>query len=327
MLISFQIAGLVIIFILVSFFLAQSRLTLKSGRLFLVVCFSTLILLSLDILSIAFIMNSDVIPKFIVDFVSKLYLVFLVLESSFGLVYLIRDIYKFNLKRRKIFYVIHVLYIVIAGFLLLSNQIIEVYDKEKVILYTEGPSCMICYILSGILLITTIIFVIIHRKQLNKANRDTIIIWMLFWIIAALTQFIYKPLLVVSFASASALIIIYINLENPALIIDKKTAKFNFELLEECINELNDKSIKYKVVYMVLNNNSNDNELKNKALIAISNVLSTFTNTKMYTTRNKYLTFRGEFGFVNIILNSSTYEFFDNLYLISHYSNYQKIHR
>lgn len=326
MLISFQVAGMIIIFILVSFFLAQTRLTLKSGRLFLLVCFVTFILLFLDIFSIICIMNPNVFAKEVIDFFSKLYLVFLVIESSFGLVYLARDIYKYRIKARRIFYVTHMLYLITSAILLLSTNIVEVYDKENHILYTEGTSCLICYILSGILLLLTIFYVVIYRKYFNKANRDTIIIWMIFWIIAAATQFFNKQLLVVGFASAAALIIIYINLENPALIIDKKTAKFNFELLEECITELNDKNIDYKVVYMILNNNAIDNNSKNSALMAISNVLSTFSNTKIYATRNKFLTFKGEFGFVNILINTNTEEFFDNFNLGMKNINYNKLY-
>ncbi len=324
MIYSFQVAGVIIIFILVSFFLAQTRLTLKSGRLFLIVCFLTFVLLFLDIFSIICIMKPEIFPKPLTDFLCKLYLVFLILESTFALVYIIRDIDKYSKKKRKIFYALHFAYMILAAILILPNQIVEVYDASSHVLYTEGPSCMICYIMSGLVMITTIIYVVIFRKHLNKANRDTIIVWMAFWIIAAGTQFFNKQMLVVGFASACSLIIIYINLENPALIIDKKTAKFKFELLEELIAELKDKKIDYKVVYIVLDNKSNDTSLKNDALMAISNALSTFTNTKINAVRNKFLTFRSEFGFVNILLNSSTTEFFDifntNLGNI-HYSN------
>ncbi len=324
MLVSFQIAGIVIIFILISFFLAQIRITVKSGRLFMLVCLSTFLLLFLDIFSIFSIVYSDKFNQFIVDFLAKLYLVFLVIESTFGLLYLVRDVYKYNLKRRKIFYIIQLSYIFIAAILLLSTKINAVYEADNHILYTEGPSCLICYGLSGFALITTISYVIVKRKAFNKANRDTIIIWMIFWIIAAVIQFIYKPLLIVSFASAAALIIIYINLENPALMIDKKTAKFNFELLEECITELNDKKIGYKIVYMVLNSNSIDNNLKNNALIAISNILSTFTNTKISMRRNRFLTFRSDLGFVNVLINSTSEEFFSKMKEGMHNINYDK---
>ena len=238
MLISFQIAGIIIIFIIVSFFLAQTRVTLKSARLFLIVCLTTFLLMFLDIFSIMCIINPDIFNIHFTKFVSKLYLVFLVIVASFGLVYAMRDIYKLDKIKRKRFYIIHTIYIILAAAVILPTEINLVYNKEQHYLYTEGLSCMLCYGLCGILLISTIITVFEFKNKLNKANEDTIIIWMCFWIIAAIIQFFIKELLVVGFASCAGLIIIYINLENPALMIDKKTAKFNFELLEQCITEL-----------------------------------------------------------------------------------------
>lgn len=313
MFISFQIAGIIILLVLMSFFLAQTRITLKSGRFFLMVCITTFLLEFLDIFSIICIINPNVFPIGVTKFFCKLYLVFLVLEASLGLAYLMKDIYKSNKKRIKLFYSFHLAYIVLSAILLFSTDINMVYQADKQILYTEGPSCYICYILSAILLITTIVFVITNRKKLNKSNRDSVVIWMIFWLIAAGIQFFFKHLLVVSFASCVALIIIYVNLENPALRIDKKTAKFNNEVLDECINELIEKKENYKLVYMVLNNNSVDANAKNLALITISNILSTFADTKFSLRRNKYLTFRSELGFIIVIINAEANDFFIEL--------------
>ncbi len=323
MLISFQVAGIIIIFIIVSFFLAQTRLTLKSAKLFLLVCTSTVILLSLDIFSVYLITRVD-LNLTLREIFAKIYLIFLIIESTFGIVYLLRDIYKFDKKKRRIFYLAHLIYILVGGTLIMLTDISLVYEKENHVLYTEGASCLCCYALSGVALITTIVTVVIYKDKLNKANRDTMIIWMSFWIIAAVTQFFFKSLLVVSFASACGLIIIYINLENPALTIDKKTAKFNFELLEECVTELTDKNIDYKIVYIVMNGTSNDANLKNDALMSYSNSLSHFTNTKISMKRNKFLTFRSDLGFVNIIQNTTSKDFFNHLEKELSDSNYKK---
>lgn len=326
MFVSFQIAGVIILFILVSFFLAQARITLKSGRFFLMVCATTFLLLFFDIFSIVCIISPDIFSRDIAKFFCKVYLVFLVLEATLGLAYSVKDIYKYNIKKVKIFYTFHLFYIILAICLLLPTDINMVYEADKQVLYTEGISCYLCYILSAVAIITTIVFVIVNGKKLNKSNRDSVLIWMLFWLIAAGTQFFFKHLLLVSFASCIALVIIYINLENPALRLDKKTAKFNFEVLDECLTELTDKKDDYKLVYMILNNNSIDAHLKNLALMSISNILSTFADNKFLLRRNKFLTFRGELGFVVVILNATVNDFFSEMEKGFKNTNYQKLY-
>jgi len=50
--ISFQIAGMVIIIVILTFYLSQKRMTLRSGQLFVIAAFFVSILLVVDIYSI-----------------------------------------------------------------------------------------------------------------------------------------------------------------------------------------------------------------------------------------------------------------------------------
>ena len=310
MLVSFQIAGIIIIVIILSFFLAQTRITLKSGRFFLFVCGLTLFLLLLDIFSIVCGVNTDTFPKWFSDLVCKLYLIFLIIESVLGFAYVLKDIYKYQEKKIKKYYKFLFSYILISAISILIAPITQVYDAENKYFYTEGISCLVCYGFAAISIIFTIIFVLVNSKKINKNSRDSIEIWMFLWIAAAIIQFFFKYILLVSFASSVALIIIYINLENPALRLDKKTAKYNFEILNEVINELSSKKENYKLVYMMLDSTLTDEGLKNLALTTISNILSKFSDTKFTLRRNKFLTFRADLGFIIVILNAEVSDFF-----------------
>lgn len=290
------------------------------------ICLTTFLLLFLDIFSIVCIISPDIFSRDVAKFFCKLYLVFLVLEATLGLAYLVKDIYKYDIKKVKAFYLAHFIYMIIAAILLLPSDINMVYEADKQILYTEGVACYICYGLSAFTIITTIIVDILNSKKLNKSNRDSVLIWMIFWLLAAGTQFFFKHLLLVSFASCIALVIIYINLENPALRLDKKTAKFNYEVLDECITELCDKKDNFKLMYMILNNNTVDNYKKNRALISISNILSSFADNKFMLRRNKFLTFRGELGFIIVILKAEINDFFNDLEKGFKNSNYNELY-
>ena len=311
MFIAFQTAGMVIILIIASFYLAQKRLTLKSGFLFLLVSLVTFLLLFLDIFSIECILHQDLFSYNLTIFVCKLYLVFLVIESSMGLIYAVNGALKYNIKIRWVIYSIIILMIVASGILMFMYDLkFVVTDKE---LYTEGTSAYICYIVTGIFIITTIIYVILNSKVLSKGKRDSLLIWMIFWILAALVQFFFKYILVVGFASAAALIIIYVNLENPALSIDSETSIFNFSILEECMTDFYESKIDFKIVYIMLENKSQNDQERAKATILLSNILSSFTNNKLFSSRNTYLTFKNEYGFIILIRNSTTKEFFNLL--------------
>ena len=65
------------------------------------------------------------------------------------------------------------------------------------------------------------------KNVINKKRRDAVSAWIAFWVAAAVIQFIYKNILVVSFAISMGILIIYIKLENPESAIDRETGLFN----------------------------------------------------------------------------------------------------
>ena len=324
--ISFQIAGIVLILVILIFYLSQKRLTLKSGQLFLLAAVFVSVLQVIDILSIYFGEHSDIFDVTFIHFFCKIYLVLLIIVSSLGFTYMIRDAHKYNKKVRRLVFLGMTIITLLAAILIGITEIRVVYDGANVF-YTEGPSCLICYGVCGLMLVLTIVAAIIYRGTIQRSKTKTIIAWMLIWIIAAGIQFFVKQLLIVSFASAIGLMIIYIMLENPALVIDKETSCFNSSVYKEYMRELFDSKKNFKIVYLVLH----DNEtmpvgVKKKALTNLADILSSYSNNKIFTTKNNYLAFRNEYGFIVVLKNVSINDFFQKFdaSLIDYNKRYEK---
>ena len=94
MLISFQIAGIIIILVILAFYFSQKRLSLRTGKVFVVASLVVSVLLLLDIFSIYCIVHQEKFSIIFTNFLCKLYLVFLTFMSTLGFIYIVRDLYR-----------------------------------------------------------------------------------------------------------------------------------------------------------------------------------------------------------------------------------------
>lgn len=321
--VSFQMSGFALIFLILLFYLSQKRLTVRSGQIFVTSSVLVLFLLIFDVLSIVFgtIIDVDISVS---KLFCKIYLIFLLPVSLLGLIYILRDRFKYSPKNRAIMYIILSLICIIGAISIFLVDINIVKDMDKDIFYTEGPSCYICYGICGAILVATIVVAIISKGKVQKAKRKTVVAWMSIWVIAAAIQFFIKELLIVSFAASIGLIIIYIMLENPALAIDKETSCYNSNIFNEYMIQLFGSKKKFKLVYILLNEKEGTVDFKQKALINLADELSSYSNRRFLTTRNNYLTFRNQYGFVVVLKNVEINDFFNrfNQYLDEYNKKY-----
>ena len=91
--IQMQVAGLFIMLILLYFSLRQQMVGLYSETMFLRVLSVTILCVCLDIASVVAIVYEDRIPRLVLEFICKSYVVSLVWVGFFGLVYTCLDIY------------------------------------------------------------------------------------------------------------------------------------------------------------------------------------------------------------------------------------------
>ena len=243
-----QTCGLILLVVLLIFYFKQKKLYLATEKAFIRGFLVMLCSIVLDIFSIALLINMDRIPQIWVVLVCKLYLVSLTSVVFSGLLYICLDVYK----QRQVYRQKVKVYkgIMIAGAIAIMAAPIGMYVGKDGIQYTYGPSANIGYF-TGLLFIVIILSLIArNRDELNKDRREAVAIWMGMWILAAIVQIWHPELLVVSFAGALGILVLYVKLENPAANIDRHTGMFNQNAMSEYIRHLYSVDKKFAILFV-----------------------------------------------------------------------------
>ena len=232
-----QCCGLFLMVMLLYFYGSQKTIKLNTGRAFRNSFFMTFVCIVFDILSCIAITNRDVIPGLVVDFVSKTYLATLVGVAFFALMYMYTDIYTV----KSVYNQVMLKYGMVVAVAVLMIYILPIdyfVDRDAGVLYSQGPSCYATYgfALTSVIIVT--VRLIKDRAKISIGRRIAVMIWMGVWVIAALIQFFFPKLLLVGFASASGMLVLYIVLENPGYNIDRQTGLFNHEAFMQYAGEL-----------------------------------------------------------------------------------------
>lgn len=104
--------------------------------------------------------------------------------------------------------------------------------------YTYGPSISAVYIFVVVYIILTLVTAGIYNKKINPRRRFAVVLWMVIWIVSAGIQFFNNGLLVVGFASAVGILILFVVIENPEANIDRRFGCFNSYALTEYYKQL-----------------------------------------------------------------------------------------
>lgn len=225
-----QCCGVVVLILIWYFSLRQKPLGLETVKLFLVTLGVNSFCVIMDILSIAAICSRERIPGFLLAFVCKTYIVSLIWGGYFALVYSSTDFIEDRERRRKENRIYTVIVSVAAVLIYLLP--IQYYQKGNVV-YTYGWSCMAAYTVALLFVLVTLYKVGFRGRGMNPKRRRAIIIWMVIWIIAAVTQFLNARLLLVGFASVLGMVILFFELENPEANLDRETGAYNAHALGE----------------------------------------------------------------------------------------------
>jgi EAL domain-containing protein (putative c-di-GMP-specific phosphodiesterase class I) len=239
--------------------------------------------LVLDILSIVLIVNKDRLPLGIVNFECKTYLVFLVLTGYMALVYGSVDVFRLSGVNN---------YIKLCGLAVIVD-IIAIYIlpinlyHEGMIVYSYGPSCIATYIGALSLIFLTLFNVTKKGKFMNQRRRKAIILWMLMWIIAAAIQFFNSRFLLVGFASAMGMVILFFELENPEANLDRKTGFFNSRAFVDYIKQKYNQEEDICGIFVMLGDaRANDTlyETMDDAVFEVTEYLHRVPETKIFKT-------------------------------------------
>lgn len=248
----FQICGLCILFLLILFYNSHQNLRLYKEKVFFtVLCIITGSLLA-DIGSLIVIQYRAVLPSVLVNFICKLYIVTLIWGAWSALIYVISDL----LPSRK--------HLRFTGWLALVAALqslfvfllpIYIHDEEGAV-YTYGPAIMAVYTFVFLYILSTLAVTFFYRQKLNPRRRFATILWMLIWIVAALIQLFNSDLLLVGFASALGVLILFTVIETPEANLERKLGCFNSYALSEYLAQLYELEKDFSLLEISLENES-----------------------------------------------------------------------
>lgn len=236
-----QCCGVVLMIVILYFHSSQKRIHLHTERAFMGIWGITFASLLLDILSMVLITYRSAIPEIIVQAGCKAYVATLVWVGISCIWYVCADIYEDS----RVYMKYWKWFLLCGGFFTLGVFALPLYicSNSPSETYTYGPAANMTYGMAALMLLTLGCLIHWHRDKLNTSRRRVMWVWMTVWTLGAVLEFvsiefIHSALLLVGYASAVGIIIIYLRLENPESNLDKKTGFFNRNALLLYIRQL-----------------------------------------------------------------------------------------
>ncbi len=235
--IELQCCGVFILIAMLVMFHREKKLDLTNRKLFqraVYACFACLIFDIFSIVLITLSTNKGFNP-FITSIVCKLYIMLLVLQGFFGYLYVSTNLLPIDKTLAKVVkYSFHGIF-GIGEILMLVLPIS--FTAEGRVVYSYGPSTIVAYALSAVYIGSTIILTLQYKKHMSGRRFIAMFLWQAIWLLAAIIQFIFPELLLVGFASAFGMVILYIQLENPSENIDGSTGLFTSNALSAYVHD------------------------------------------------------------------------------------------
>ncbi len=219
-----QICGIILLVIMFLFYRRYESLRLNTQIGFQVLMLCMLLCIFLDMLSIWAIVRLLLDYRWAVYVICKAYLMSIVLVGFAGFWYECTDVYEDKKKLRQIAITGGVAWL--AGCCVIAGLPLGIYKMGRVV-YTAGPAVMVTYFFTGMFILVNIIFTLAKRKQANHRRSQVILSWLALWLAAAVMQFFNNELLLVGYAGALGVLVIFFRLENPEYLTDAVTGLFN----------------------------------------------------------------------------------------------------
>ncbi|MBO6107789.1 MAG: EAL domain-containing protein [Eubacterium sp.] len=245
--IEIQVCGL---FLMVTIFImnliaGRRRFILYSSKLFIAALSVAIFTICFDILSMIALFYIDTNPTWMTETACKAYIIGLVFEATSALIYSMYDCFPYE-KYKKIAYTF-------LGYDILSTIAIimlpikfNVDDPSHA--FTEGPAVLATYFSCLLVLIITAVLLVRYRKKMNRQRHRGVVLWVVCWIGAALVQFVNNQLLLIGFATAIGMTILFAILENPIAGLDRVSGVFNLPMLHEFMNQQYNRKIPFSMI-------------------------------------------------------------------------------
>ena len=230
-----QCSALFMLVVLLGMFIQYSGLNISGRRRYFHALLASILCLCLDIASIFGIdaaVNGS-FPDIAAVVICKLYVMSLILQAYLGFLYAAGEFFAGGSHKalRHFYSVWFVVGIVLIGVLPIY------YLIDGRVVYSYGPSTIATYIFAVVFIMSTISMAFFSGDRTSRNRRRAILIWQGVWLLAAVIQFVNAELLLVGFANALGMMILYAELENPQDGIDRSTGLYTANALMDYVND------------------------------------------------------------------------------------------
>ena len=245
--ISIQCCSIVILLWIIYLYKRSRRLPLSSNKVFQTGLFITLASLVLDVISTIGIVFSESLPAFLPEFLCKTHVASLLLVTMAAAAYVFTSIMHYLTFYKRIIIGVSILGAIEIVLIYLLPISIH-YDEATNAAWISGPCTIAAYVSVFTFIIFNLVQIFYYRKHIYKRQRNVVIVWMCLWLVAAFIQYLRSDIMVVGFAAAIGIMIVFIQFENPELYLDQMTGIFNVNAYKRYVEQLYSMDGEFSVV-------------------------------------------------------------------------------
>lgn len=222
--INFQLAGLILLVMIIIMFARRPVINLPSFKVFNSLLIGVFLSVCLDIASVFALVYRKEISTPMTLSVCKVYLASVAVVAFLILRYVMIQ----NANRRLLSKVVFgVSFVVLCVYMFAIIFLPVDYYVDNQTLYSYGLGVSATYVVALLMLLTSLIYTIKMWSFLKKNKRKSVIFMLSALFLASFIQMFNNQILLVSFAQSVAIVYIYMCLENPDDYIDKVSGVFN----------------------------------------------------------------------------------------------------
>ena len=249
----FDVAALTILAFLIFSIVLKKQIIGTSNKFYLGVIVITLVATVLDILA-----SLEFFPVKLLFVLNVFFLLFRAGTALSIFLYALNlgKIYRRIRKRKAIYLLIFIPYLILIGFLIANFFTKVLFDYTEGPVYTRGSLMWVAYLI-GFLYLSGSIFVIIYsRKYFLPAQVIAMFVGFLAQIGAQVFQFFIGSVLVEMFVTAITLLALSLFIESPENFIDFKTKNLNYHSFTTDVQQLYDMGDSFNVIFIKVTNSS-----------------------------------------------------------------------
>ena len=239
-----QCCGITIMLLLLYFYLSQKKLQLYTQKAFMGIWNASMLSIIFDVASVVAIQYLYKTNQVATEVICKLYLTSIVWMALMALRYVCIDALMQKIINKSWLGPLYLAGIIDA--IVVFVLPIKIYRQGN-IAYTYDFSVIFVYAIVVVIISIMAFMVVRYRKVIDHRRRSGVLAWLIIWVTAAVIQFFFNWLLIVSFAVTIGILVVFLLMENPDVNLDRDTGLFNlnafFQYMRQAQITKNEQSI------------------------------------------------------------------------------------